>query len=106
MNHKGLNQLLCAAIVNDRFRDVLLRDPAQALATGYFDQSFSLTSEEQDLVTDIRAQRLEDFAAQVYRWISDDGSHRGNGHNGNSRGYNPLDSTEPFVDLYRAGVTV
>lgn len=104
MNHKGLNQLLCAALVNDQFRDVLLRDPAQALATGYFDQTFSLTSEEQDLVIDIRAQRLEDFAAQVYRWISGDGSRRGNGHKGNGHGYDPLDSTEAFVDLYRAGV--
>jgi hypothetical protein len=90
VNHKSLNQLLCAATVNVRFREVLLRDPAQAIASGYFDHSFSLTPEEQDLVVGIQAQGLEDFAAQVYHWISGNGyngnGHNGNGHNGN--GYN------------------
>jgi hypothetical protein len=77
-----LNQLLCAATVNSRFRDVLLRDPARALSTGYYGQSFALTSEEEALVLGIRAHRLEDFAAQVFEWLSasthsHDGSGRG-----------------------------
>ncbi len=76
MMHKGLNQLLCAATVNRRFRETLLRDPAQAVASGYLNQQFSLTPEEHRLVTSIRAQQLEDFAAQVYCWISTNG----NGH--------------------------
>jgi hypothetical protein len=70
MQHKGLNQLLCAAVVNTRFQESLLRNPAQALATGYFTHSFSLTPEEQDLVTRIKAQRIEDFAAQIHRWMT------------------------------------
>ena len=70
MNHKGLNQLLCAATVNSRFRETLLQEPAQAIATGYLGQTFSLTSEERTLVTSIQAQHLEDFAAKVYCWIS------------------------------------
>jgi hypothetical protein len=74
MPHKGLNQLLCAATVNRRFRESLLRNPAQAIATGYFNYSFALTPEEQALVTGIQAQQLEDFAAQVYCWISSDDS--------------------------------
>ena len=45
MKHKGLNQLLCAATVNNRFRETLLHNPAQAIATGYFDHTFSLTPE-------------------------------------------------------------
>lgn len=75
MMHKGLNQLLCAATVNTRFREALLRNPSQAIATGYFNHRFSLTSDEQRLVAGIRANRLEEFAAQVYCWISsrDDG---------------------------------
>lgn len=70
MNHKGLNQLLCAATVNKRFRETLLREPAQAIATGYFGQTFPLTFEEQTLLTSIQAKRLEDLAAKVYCWIS------------------------------------
>lgn len=70
MKHKSLNQLLCAAVINGRFRETLLRDPAQALASGYYEHSFSLTAEERDLVMGIRAQKLEDFAEQVHRWTS------------------------------------
>ena len=125
MKHKGLNQLLCAAVVNDRFRETLLRNPAQALGSGYYDHTFSLTPEERDLVIDIRAQKLEDFAAQVYRWISGNGNGRGNrrasshsysghnvnghkayngnGHNGNGK-HNPLGSRERFLELYSAPV--
>lgn len=90
IQHKSLNQLLCAATVNGRFREMLLRDPAQAIATGYFEHSFCLTPEERDLVVGIRAGKLEDFAAQVYHWMSGNG-HNGyggaNGHNG-LNGYN------------------
>jgi hypothetical protein len=70
MEHKGLNQLLCAAAINRRFCEMLLHDPAQAVAKGYLEQTFSLTAEERELVTGIRAQYLDDFAAQVYCWIS------------------------------------
>ena len=78
MNHRGLNQLLCAAVVNNSFRETLLRNPAQAIATGYLGPSFSLTPEERDLVVDIKAQRFEDFAGQVHNWLS------GNRRNGTS----------------------
>jgi hypothetical protein len=77
MMHKGLNQLLCAATVNARFREALLRNPSQAIATGYFNHRFSLTPDEQRLVTGIRANRLEEFAAQVYCWISSSGGGHG-----------------------------
>jgi hypothetical protein len=95
MNHKGLNQLLCAAVVNNRFRETLLRNPAQAIATGYLDHNFSLTPEERDLVVDIKAQRFEDFAGQVHNWLS--GS--GNRQNGTS-------SAEPFAELFPTRVPV
>ena len=111
MKHKGLNQLLCAAVVSSRFRETLLRSPAQALASGYLEHSFSLTPEEKRLVIDIQARQFEDFAAQVYHWISGNGnqlmqkalgseepittqvqhwiSGNGNGHNGkNGNGHN------------------
>ena len=60
MKHRGLNQLLTAALINERFRETLLHHPARAISTGYSDHTFSLTSEEQALVVGIRAERLED----------------------------------------------
>jgi hypothetical protein len=108
MKHKGLNQLLCAATVNNRFRETLLHNPAQAIASGYFDHTFSLTSEERDLVVSIQAQKLEDFAAQVYGWISGyaigNGNGNGNGKNGNGNGHRQKTwlAAEPLVDLYSA----
>ena len=80
MNHRSLNQLLCAATVNSRFREVLLRDPARALTMGYQGQSFALTPEEKQLVLGIRARRLEEFAVQVYEWLS--ASRHGDKHDG------------------------
>ncbi len=86
MQHKGLNQLLCAATVNTRFRETLLRNPSQAIAAGYFNYRFSLTPDEQRLVTGIRVNRLEEFAAQVYCWISS---------NGGSHGVHALETVSP-----------
>jgi hypothetical protein len=113
MKHKSLNQLLCAATINVRFREALLQNPAQAIASGYFDHSFSLTSEERDLVVGIRAEHLEDFAAQVYHWISGGadahskvGRYNGNGRNGrqtNGNGHRHEQSLadDTFADLFR-----
>jgi hypothetical protein len=109
MQHKDLNQLLCAATINVRFRETLLRDPAQAIAAGYFGHTFSLTPEERELVIGIQAQQLEDFAAQVYCWIS--GNNSGSGHNdhrknGNGHRQDATPLSDYFVDLSRARVPV
>ncbi len=77
MQHKSLNQLLCAATVNGRFCETLLHNPAKALAAGYCDHTFALTPEERDLVLGIEAHRLEDFAAQVYGWLLTNGHMQG-----------------------------
>jgi hypothetical protein len=106
MKHKSLNQLLCAATVNGRFREALLRDPAGAIATGYYGHSFSLSPEEHELVIGIQAQGLEDFAAQVYHWLSGNGTgdgHNGNGHNGgNGQKHELFKPSDNLVDLFRA----
>jgi hypothetical protein len=105
MNHKSLNQLVCAATINARFRETLLSDPAKAIANGYFGQSFALTQEERDLVLGIRAKGLEDFAAQVYSFVSGNGNRMApirHGRNGNGRKQEPLPSADSLVDLYRA----
>jgi hypothetical protein len=66
MQHKDLNRILCAAMVNEGFREQLLRNPVATIATGYEGFTFSLSNEEQRIVSGIQADNLEDFAAQVY----------------------------------------
>ncbi len=66
MLHKDLNQILCAALINENFREKLLGDPLATIATGYEGFSFSLSLEEQQMINSIQANNLEDFAAQVY----------------------------------------
>ena len=114
MNHKSLNQLVCAATINARFRETLLSNPAKALASGYFGHSFALTQEERELVLGIRAKGLEDFAAQVYSFVSGNGDEtvpvrygrNGHGHSGNGRHREPLLSADTFVDLVRTPALV
>ena len=100
MNHKSLNQLLCAATVNTRFRETLLRDPAKAIAAGYFDHTFALTQEEHDLVVGIRAKGLEDFAAQIYDFISGNRAAGPLARHGHRK--EVLPQADALVDLYRA----
>ena len=61
----GLSQVFAAAVVNQQFCDMLLRDPSIALQKGYLGETFSLSKEEQDLIISIRANSLSDLAKQV-----------------------------------------
>ncbi len=63
----GLQRLFAAAVVNDQFREVLLRKPEEALANGYLGQAFILTDRERTIIQSIRADSLTDFAQQVNR---------------------------------------
>ena len=64
-NSSGLSQVFAAAVVNRQFCDMLLHDPSIALQNGYLGQTFSLSKEEQDLITSIRAKSLSDLAKQI-----------------------------------------
>jgi len=66
-NSSGLSQIFAAAVVNRQFCDMLLNDPSIALQKGYLGQTFSLSKEERDLITSIRAKSLSDLAKQVNR---------------------------------------
>jgi hypothetical protein len=61
----GLSQVFAAAVVNQQFCDMLLQNPSIALQRGYLGETFSLSEEEQDLITSIRAHSLSDLAKQV-----------------------------------------
>ena len=63
--HAELSRLISAAVVNKRFRDLLLRNPEEALEAGYQGEAFMLASEERALITSIQATSLADFAMQL-----------------------------------------
>ena len=73
MEHKGLNQLLCAALVDKRFCADLVQNPADAMEKGYRNHSFELSRPEYEMLQLINADNFEDFAFQVHGWISTNG---------------------------------
>jgi hypothetical protein len=62
---KNLNRLLTAAVINPRFRGLLLADPATALKAGYNGEIFALTPAEYAAVISLRATTMRDWAAQL-----------------------------------------
>lgn len=61
-----LSRLMAAAVVNRKFRDLLLANPAAALETGQGEESFNLTPDEKALILPIQhAQSLADFASEL-----------------------------------------
>ena len=61
----GLHRLFAAAIVNNQFRETLLREPEAALANGYLGQPFALTDQEKSIIQSVRAKTLTDLAQKV-----------------------------------------
>ena len=70
MRQKELNQLLCAAMVSKHFQNSLINNPGEAVRSGYLDHTFHLSKEEREMLGKIKANSFEEFAAQVYEWIS------------------------------------
>ena len=64
-----INRLLAAAVVNQQFCNLLLEDPALALASGYQGETFTFDNEERDLIQSIRAGSLADLANQLVRTL-------------------------------------
>jgi len=62
---RELNRLVTAAVVSKRFCELLLEDPAEAIADGYAGEAFLLTDEEHDLVLSIQASTLQEFAIKL-----------------------------------------
>ena len=79
-NGRELSRLITAAVVNQGFCNLLLANPAMALATGYNGELFHLETEEQEFILSIRATSLADFAKQL--------TQNGNGHHHNGHGLN------------------
>ncbi|MEW5938139.1 MAG: hypothetical protein AB1750_00640 [Chloroflexota bacterium] len=63
--HVGLNHLFAAAVVNRKFRQMLLENPEAALQSGYLGERFNLSLEERERLISVRAYSLADLAEKV-----------------------------------------
>ena len=59
------SRILSAAVINNGFRDRLLKDPVQAVTQGYSGERFNLNHEDRRRLAGIHASSLADFAAQL-----------------------------------------
>lgn len=64
-SNKEINKLLSAAIVNARFRQLLLTDPRAAIKAGYNGESFDLDEKTRTRILAITASSLSEFAVQL-----------------------------------------
>jgi hypothetical protein len=69
-NHRDLDRLLAAAVVNPDFCCLLLENPEVALQLGFQEETFLFTEEERNLLLSIHADTLADFAGQLALNIS------------------------------------
>ena len=62
MSTQGLQQVVCRAVVDREFMDLLARAPAEAIA------GFELDADERELLLALRPRTLKDLAAGVESW--------------------------------------
>jgi hypothetical protein len=56
------SHILTAALINRRFRQMLLTNPNLALTIGYREEPFVLSAAEKEIILSVRATTLVDFA--------------------------------------------
>ena len=61
----SISRLMAAAVINKRFRNLLLTSPQEALKAGFQGEDFNLDRAERKLVLSIQAGDLADFALQL-----------------------------------------
>lgn len=59
------SRIMTAAVINERFRKLLLSNPSLALKNGYGGEAFNLESEESERISAIKATSLAEFARQM-----------------------------------------
>ena len=62
---REISRILTAAIVNEKFRKLLLANPEMAIHNGFGGEAFCLAQEETDKLAMIHAVTLADFASQM-----------------------------------------
>jgi hypothetical protein len=75
-NEREFSRILTAAVINGRFRRLLLSNPRMAIQRGYGGETFNLADEESERISGIRAVTLADFASQMkgFPYLFDDPS--------------------------------
>jgi hypothetical protein len=95
MSDQTLNNIMCMALIDGKFRDTLLTNPAIVV------EDFDLDAEEQDALTGIKADSVTEFARKLYTWMSQRPGGNGNGHRKTVRPKQPVVHRlflEPAVD--------
>ncbi len=69
VQHPGVSAVFAAAVVSQSFRNLLLKDPEQALKQGYMGKRFDLSREDASLIVSLSAGSLPDLARQVVRTL-------------------------------------
>jgi hypothetical protein len=59
------SRIMTAAVVNEKFRKLLLTNPGLALKSGYGGEAFHLALEEATRIAKIRVSSLAEFAVQM-----------------------------------------
>jgi hypothetical protein len=95
MSDQTLNNIMCMALIDGKFRDTLLTNPAIVV------EDFDLDAEEQDALTGIKADSVTEFARKLHTWMSQRPSGgNGNGFRKTARPRQPVHRLflEPAVD--------
>lgn len=67
---REFSRILSAAVVNEKFRNLLLSNPGMAIRAGYGGEAFQLAEKDTERISMIRATTLAEFAAQMKNYIS------------------------------------
>ncbi len=78
MSDHSLNDIMCLALIDGKFRHTLLSDVTNVV------EEFDLDPEERDVLKAIKAESVTEFARELHTWMLQ--RHRGNGHR---RAYQP-----------------
>jgi hypothetical protein len=73
MSDQTLNNIMCMALIDGKFRDALLANPGNVVG------DFDLDAEEQHVLKSIRADSVTELARKLHAWMVQRPS-AGNGH--------------------------
>ena len=69
-NDTVYSRIISAAVINERFCNLLLNDPEKAITGGYSGETFELNMEDKRILSSIRANTLSDFALKLVQACS------------------------------------
>lgn len=65
MSDHTLNNIMCLALIDGKFRDSLLTDPARVVG------DFELDAEERDILKAIKADSVTEYARKLHTWMKE-----------------------------------